>query len=119
MTTSEKKRFGFQGTGVYLTSLMIVASAFMFVGAGMILTCPALADAGITDAVMEGSKVGVAIVDRAAQKDVLWLALAAATINGIAVIVAMGLTFWIAISGVKALDRIGHYLQINPWGKGK
>lgn len=112
MTTTERHRFTTQGICVGVVSALWIGAIILFVGTGKVM-----AEASWADAITEGAKAGAHVVDQASQKDVLWLALAACILSSLATIVTVALTFWIAITGVKAMDRIGNHLNFNPWDR--
>lgn len=111
MTTIENKRISAQRTLMW-TSLIFATWTIMLFGA-----C-AVTYGDLVDTAEKGARAGIKIIDLAAQKDIVWLALAAATVASLSAIVQTLLMFWVAISGVKAIDRMANHLNFNPWGKG-
>ena len=110
MTTQENNRIVFQRAVSYVALILAAWSLFLFGTCGVVY-------AEWSEAVSDGAKAGIKVVDMAAQKDVVWLALAAATVASMSAIVQTVLMFWVAISGVKAIDRMANHLSVNPWGK--
>jgi hypothetical protein len=111
MTTTEKKRIGAQKMMLWVCW----ASSFWVF---MLFGSVAVAYGDWVDTAEKSAAAGFRVVDLAAQKDIVWLALAAAIVSGLANVVQTALMAWISISGVKAIDRVGHKLDINPWTKG-
>lgn len=111
MTTTENRRINAQWTFTWVAVILAAWSIMLFGACGVVY-------GEWSDAVSDSAKAGIKVVDLAAQKDVVWLSLAAATVASLSAIVQTLLMFWVAISGVKAIDRMANHLNVNPWGKG-